>query len=446
MDNTKEGISLRTIHNWLIVIAVTLSCVMIYSTYRLTKSFLNVTEVTEQQMIMENAARELLEASDYLTERVQRFTINGDKRFMEEYFTEAFETKRREEAIEKMKVDKNSVSALLQLQEAMYHSVHLMNREFYAMRLVIEAKGYTEYPTLLRGVSLSSKDAALSPEKKMELATKMVLNEEYYEEKDRIREGIRKSVIAINETTYKSESTAFDSFRGDLTFARAMIILQILVIFFVVWLTSYLGINPILQAADRIKADSPIPEAGANEFRYLAQAYNKMYTVYKSSIVNLNFKASHDKLTGAYNRAGYDILLSGIVLNSTYMLLFDLDYFKNINDTYGHEVGDKILIKLVQVLKNNFRSDDYVCRVGGDEFVVFMVHSGPMQHRLLETKLDQINGEMNTPSDGLPPISLSVGIAHGSQAKDMTELFEKCDVALYESKKRGRHTFTFYSA
>ena len=121
-----------------------------------------------------------------------------------------------------------------------------------------------------------------------------------------------------------------------------------------------------MNAVNRIKENSLIPEVGANEFRYLARAYNKMYEVYKKSLASLNFKASHDELTGVYNRAGYDLLLSGLDLNSTYMILIDVDNFKSINDTYGHEIGDRVLIKLADVIKSHFRSEDNICRIVGD--------------------------------------------------------------------------------
>ncbi|MGX8705393.1 MAG: GGDEF domain-containing protein, partial [bacterium] len=193
------------------------------------------------------------------------------------------------------------------------------------------------------------------------------------------------------------------------------------------------------------KADSPIPEVGANEFRYLAQAYNKMYMVYKTSIDRLNFKASHDELTGVYNRAGYDLLLSSIDMDTTYMLLIDVDNFKAINDNYGHEVGDRALIRLAGVLRSSFRADDHICRIGGDEFVVFMVHSTEMQHKLIESKIERINSELEKSEDGLPPISISVGIVHGSQAADATALFEESDEAMYEAKRHGKHGYTFYT-
>ena len=171
-----------------------------------------------------------------------------------------------------------------------------------------------------------------------------------------------------------------------------------------------------------------------------------MYEAYKKSLERLNFKASHDELTGAYNRAGYDLLISSIDLNNTYMMLFDVDNFKSINDTYGHETGDKVLVKLVKVMKKNFRNDDYICRIGGDEFVVLMLHSSDVDRSLIAQKIDEINRELSAIDDGLPAVSISVGIVHGTDAKDAESLFEKSDAAMYRSKQNGKNTYTFYSA
>ena len=444
MNKLKEGISLRKIHNGLIVIAVILSCFLIYSTYRLTSSFMLVKDAAEENIRLENAVHELMEASDYLTEMVQRFTIYGDSRFMNQYFMEAVASKRRDKALAELKTDPDATEAVERLQEALNHSVKLMDREYYAMRLVIEAKKIKEYPPQLKNIRLSDEDAALSQEDKMHRATEMVLDEAYYEQKYKIRNEVQNSVKAVEKLTQQRESESLNSFETELMLGRAGIVLNILAICFVVWLTSSLGINPIVKAVDQIKSDSPIQETGAEEFRYLARAYNNLYAVYKKSIERLNFKASHDELTGAYNRAGFDLLLTSLDLNSTYMVIFDVDDLKGINDTYGHDTGDKALQKLVQVLKSSFRSDDYVCRIGGDEFAVFMVHSNEMQQKLIDMKMEQINRELADTEDGAPLFSVSAGIVHGSQAKDAETLLKKCDQALYASKKRGKHTHTFY--
>ncbi len=444
-DKTEHGISLRSIHVLLIVVMIVMSGIVIYSTYHMTSTFLSLVSATEENTELEKAAHELMDASDYLTEQVQRFTINGDRRFMDQYFTEAFESNRREQALSKMDVDEDTQAALKQLEEAMANSVSLMDQEYYAMRLVVDAKGITGYPEILDTVILSGEDAALSAEDKIRRATELVLNDDYYEQKDLIRQDMRESLEEVDKLMKKAKDTELSTLGRELEVVRIVILIQVISIVILVRLTSILGIDPVLKAVDRIKEDNPIPEMGANEFRYLAQAYNKMYARYRTSLEHLNYKASHDELTGAYNRAGYDLLLSAIDHRSTIMMLIDVDNFKSINDTYGHETGDKVLIKIVQVLNSIFRDDDCICRIGGDEFVVFMVHSSNISRRLIESKINQINIELENTDDGLPPVSISVGILNGKDVNDAETMFEKTDAAMYESKKQGKHTYTFYT-
>ena len=441
--NNHKGISLRTVNISLIIGAVLVSALMFVSTFRLSSSFRRVTETSEQQIELRKAARELMDASDYLTEKVQRFTVTADMRFVQEYFDEAFIAHHREEAISRMSTGTASEEALKVLKDAMKESLALMNTEYYAMKLVIEAKGYTEYPELLQSIELSDSDKALSPQEKMRLATEMVLNDEYYNHKYLIRENMTISLDELEKMAYDKDEDAMAALSNELKLVRVVIILQTFGIVILVWLTTKLGIHPVLNAVDRIKEDSPIPEGGAVEFRYLAKAYNKMYEVYRKSLESLSFRASHDELSGLYNRAGYDLLLSSIDLESTYMLLFDVDNFKTINDNYGHGAGDEAIRNVARVLKENFRSDDYVCRIGGDEFVVLMVHAPKSAKNLISTKIKHINDELGNSRDNLPSYSVSVGIAHGSDSTDAINLFAKCDTALYESKARGKHTYTF---
>ena len=77
----QDGISLRAVYMWVVIAALILSGLMFYATYRLTRTFGDLAEAAENQIAMQKAAHELMDASDYLTERVQRFTVNGDMRF-----------------------------------------------------------------------------------------------------------------------------------------------------------------------------------------------------------------------------------------------------------------------------------------------------------------------------------------------------------------------------
>ncbi|MCR5302398.1 MAG: GGDEF domain-containing protein [Lachnospiraceae bacterium] len=445
-EKFKSGISIRRIHVWLIVILAFVSVTVVFSTIRLTRTFYRIESAYRKNIDLQKAARELMDASDYLTEQVQRFTISGDMRFLEQYFTEAFESNRREDAISKMNAGPETQAALMHLQDAMDNSVALMNQEYYAMRLVIDAKGYTDYPDILDSVTLSPEDATLSPEDKINRATELVLNDDYYELKDKIREGMRESLAEIDKLAKTKEDAESDSLEREINIVRTVIILQVILTLIMLYMTSHLGINPIIMAADRIRDDSPIREVGSKEFRYLAQAYNKMYSKNKSSIEHLNYQVSHDELTGVYNRAGYDFLLSNIDIKNAYMMLFDIDNFKGINDNYGHDAGDRALIKVARVLGSVFRDDDCICRIGGDEFVVFMVHASGMSERTIESKLNQISEELSNTDDGLPQITISVGIVNGKDVTDTATMFEKSDEAMYESKKQGKNTYTFYSA
>ena len=438
-----EGVSLRTIQICLIAGAVLFSAIMLFFTFFLSSNFQALTQRAEHHVELRKAALELMDASDYLTENAQRFTIAGDTRFLNAYFDEALNMQHRENAVAKLSQDKDCEAALKKLQDAMDNSVKLMDREYYAMRLVIEAEGITQYPDVLQKVKLSDEDAALSAQDKMYHATQMVLDNEYYMQKNVIRNDMKASLDELEKLAAAFDADSIQSLQKELTFVRVLIVIQAVGVIFLVWLTSHLGIHPILDAVEHIKENKRIRESGTSEFRYLVRAYNRMYDVYKKSLERLNFKASHDELTGVYNRSGYESVLSSIDLANTYMILVDIDDFKSINDTYGHEVGDKMLIKTANALKNNFRADDYICRIGGDEFAVFMVHASKEEQASIAGKITTINANLADTGDGLPAASISVGIVHGSESDDAETLFIKADEAMYHAKHSGKNTYSF---
>ena len=158
------------------------------------------------------------------------------------------------------------------------------------------------------------------------------------------------------------------------------------------------------------------------------------------------YNATHDSLTQVYNRAGYDLLMGRLDLKNVLMLLIDGDNFKQVNDLHGHEAGDRTLQKIARTIERNFRSEDYVCRIGGDEFIVLMQHADESQYEQIRERIRRINDELGDFSDGVPPISISAGVAQGSEAADGAALFEHADRALYVTKRAGKSGITFYAA
>ena len=439
------GMSLKKTSVIMVIISLVVTALLIITAVMTLRSFQAMNKSTRDYIQMEQAANDLMSASDYLTEEVQCFTVIGDRIHMENYFTEADVTRRREHAIQVMEEAIPDSPALADLKAGMAESLSLMDREYYAMRLMLDAAGDTDVPEALKQAALSDEDRALTPEEKILLAQRMTHDAGYYAQKSRIRNNMSRCIGALQASIQSTQQQMEYEANRNLILTTILIFMQTAAMFLMMWLTTHLGVNPVLRAVDHIRKDQSLPIIGAAEFRYLASAYNTMYNAYRKSIENLSFRASHDELTGAYNRAGYDLIKSSLDFGSTAMLLFDADQFKNINDRHGHETGDLVLKKIVAVLKRSFRSDDYVCRIGGDEFVVFMVHVSGQPEALIENKVRDINRELSQSVDGLPDVTLSAGVTFDPACKDPQELFHRADTALYYVKDHGRDNCCFWT-
>ena len=121
------------------------------------------------------------------------------------------------------------------------------------------------------------------------------------------------------------------------------------------------------------------------------------------------------------------------------MILIDVDTFKSVNDTYGHAMGDTILQKVATLLKRTFRSIDYVCRIGGDEFAIIMVEMTSDLKYTIEEKIEAVNETLSKEVDGVPAVSLSVGVAFSDRDNAEDDIFKDADKALYYIKEHGRH-------
>ena len=124
--------------------------------------------------------------------------------------------------------------------------------------------------------------------------------------------------------------------------------------------------------------------------------------------------------------------------------MLDIDNFKKVNDTCGHLVGDKVLIRIVTLLRERFRAGDNIFRIGGDEFAVVMFGVDEASKDSIREKIDAINEILATEKreDGEPAVSLSAGVAFGNMIDKI--LIEKADGVLYERKKSGKAGCSFY--
>ncbi|MBQ7165016.1 MAG: diguanylate cyclase [Clostridia bacterium] len=438
-----KGLSLRLTFFVMFILSLAVTFLLLLTTYRTLKSFYGLSKAVDDYIELEESASDLLRASDYLTEEAQNYTVLYERKYLDNYFREAEQTRRRENAVQRMESALPQSAALNELKTALQESVSLMQREYYAMLLVLEATGDEDIPVAMKETTLSQEDAALSSEEKKALAARLMHDEEYFSRKEKIRAHFSQCISELKSGTHGVQTLMRSRTRKDLSFITVMIIIQSAGLLFMLVLTLYLGIKPLLKAVEHIKKDQRLPVIGANEFRYLAGTYNKMYSAYKRSIESLSYKAYHDELTDLYNRAGYDLIKRGVEPSSTAVLMVDVDSFKQLNDSHGHEKGDLALKRVAEVLKANFRSDDYVCRLGGDEFVVLMVHVDKDSRELIEKKIERIREDLKA-AEGETPVTVSVGVSYCRETDDIQKMFREADIALYRVKENGRNGYRFY--
>ena len=169
-----------------------------------------------------------------------------------------------------------------------------------------------------------------------------------------------------------------------------------------------------------------------------------LIVIYKFKNDELKKAGETDYLTGVYNRKAFFEKLSEIRdTKNTYFILIDADFFKKINDQYGHIVGDEALKHIASVVQKNISKDDLLARYGGEEFIVAVVNS---DENKLKTMVERVRSQMErTPlkfNDMTIPITLSIGVSKFTRA-DILHNIEVADTMLYQAKNNGRNQAVF---
>lgn len=163
------------------------------------------------------------------------------------------------------------------------------------------------------------------------------------------------------------------------------------------------------------------------------------------------YLAFHDSLTGLNNRAAFDERLKAAISKKheqSALLMIDLDNFKLVNDHLGHDMGDHLLKCVAQVLRKVARHKDTPIRLGGDEFVLIMPSAGRTEAedtagKLIDSILTSTAEEIQLDGE---KVTVSIGIAlYPEHGLDPDMLCKRADQALYDSKKKGKNQFKFYS-
>ena len=162
--------------------------------------------------------------------------------------------------------------------------------------------------------------------------------------------------------------------------------------------------------------------------------------------------AEHDQLTGLTNRTSFHARLTSALEESerygpVALMFIDLDNFKHINDTLGHDAGDDLLIQVSQRLRDQIRKVDTISRVGGDEFTVILTHlSNQTAVKMVAEKLLKALSEPFTLGEKNVYVTCSIGIAVVKEMTDRKQFLKQADIALYKAKESGRNQYRFYTS
>lgn len=278
-----------------------------------------------------------------------------------------------------------------------------------------------------------------------EKARAIIFGTGYQDAKALIMNNIAYFVSDIINNTYKKQQTSFSELNSTITMSKIYLSVLFLLNLITFTMIILLIIKPLQLYINCIKDEKRLEIMGSYEFKYLALTYNDIYELKASHEALLRQRAEHDALTGLINRGAFEQIKTLFTNNPVQLalLIIDVDKFKGINDNYGHEAGDQILIKVAHIIKESFRAQDYPARIGGDEFAVILTDVDLSEKDVFLGKVKKMNEILLNPEDGLPPVSLSVGGAF-SKRGFVDDLYAHADRALYMVKENGRCGCRFY--
>ena len=441
-----KGVRLAAIYGAAAALAVAVAALLLFASYRAVEGYNRLQRATGRYITCQQDAVDFREGSDCLTSEARYFVTTGDADHARLFNEEVEVTRRRDKALDDIEEFIDEEASYDYLTQAMAYSSALAEVECYAMRLAAESYGsdLAELPKRIASVALDPADLALDSAAQRDKALELVFGADYAENKAHILENVEKSVDALIEDTRTQQEASAATLQRLLARQLAMVVLLLVLLFLMMAATFALVIRPLLRGVEHIRNQQAFPVAGAYEVQFLARTYNDMFEQNSLSTEKLTYSATHDSLTGVHTRTAFDQLYRGLDQAAVGLLIIDVDKFKDYNDTYGHDVGDRVLQRVAQVLLESFRSEDFVARIGGDEFCVVMMHAGSQLRGLVADKIGRANFRLQHPEDDLPKVSLSVGVAFGDRANPEGDLFKDADTALYRVKRGTRAACGFY--
>ena len=410
------GIRLNRMNILMICIGLIIATLMAVSMYRTTVSVKEIVTVTNNYLSNQSAGGMLRDFATNLGEQAMAFVQSGEVGSAKSYEAQMEVINARLAQYEPE--TSNSAAANSEFTTAMEAFRARNSLEISAMRLAaatMPAPQFEALPDFLKNEELSEEDQALPDEDKKGKALSLLTSDSYAQLETTIRESIDRSHRLSSEEGQQQADQTFTEVRNLVGNQMVLVILFVIVSALALMINRMLIIAPIQKSVDNLDHREPIPEKGSYEMRHLARVYNEVLKENEEKENKLSYAASHDALTGVYNRTDFDRYYRKIEkMQNVGLIVLDVDHF---------------------AMKRHFRTEDHISRIGGDEFCIIMPGTGQADGKQISEKILEINRELSEQSGDLPPVTISAGIAFWNRPNPEGSLFKDADTALLNIKR-----------
>lgn len=439
------SLSIKLINISFVVTVILVSVLTIITDAIIQSKQDKASEFQKMYLACDDAANILQKESDLLTLSISNYVDTMEQSSIEEYY-EIIDKRLREKEIEK--AEKYNVDCTT-IREALELSNELAKREARAFALIASANNnMDEMPIQVRESSLSKAELGLSKAQKIKAAQKLIHCKEYNVYKRYIYEKISKFEKEVLNKTEERVLAKNDEIKSSIITLHIVVMIGVVLVI-IISIILYRKVTVVLgKYVESISNNEYIEEKGTSELRYLASEFNKYLDIKNKEEMKLRQRADVDPLTQVASRRALEEFVTNKLNqeNSKGAFIFlDVDDFKNINDAYGHDVGDEILKRLANELKARLRRNNFTGRFGGDEFVVWLDGLDENDIEYVKTRLDNLNNALLNSNDLSVGFSISAGIYFCKSGEKYEDVLKYADSALYEKKRNGKKGYAFYN-
>ena len=436
----RHGIRLSRVNIVLLAVTVIGSIGMIIATNRLNSAYQQLIEETGKYINTQQDAGMIEEFSGSMLSESRSFLQTGDPAHVMAFYSQ-MDVIRRQLDSSGTSETKGTAASDRYLEEAVEAFRTLAEQDAYAMRLKAETLPVSlgSYPAEFAGTEIRPEDAVLDAEQKLAKAQEILDRTDYSAIRSRLSDRVDASHRAASETVQQQMGVTTARIRQELLLLRTFGVVFLVIAVLAMLSNLLLIILPINRSVSNLDNREEIPEQGSFEMRNLARVYNEVLRDSTEKQGELEYSATHDALTGVYNRAAFDREYDRCRNDRIGIAIVDVDGFKHYNDVYGHDMGDHVLRRVTETIGSKFRKEDHISRIGGDEFVIIMKNTGSAQSEDIKLKIDEINEELvKERRKGMPPISVSVGAAFWDRENPGPDILKDADKALLQMKQNGK--------